>query len=202
MGRTPKVVEDRREQILDAAISVFAEKGFERATNRDIAHAAGITAGLIYHYFKSKEELLREAIERRSAVGLLRSIDETMFDLEPEAMLRGLIGRMLEIVEQERFVSLMRVYLPEAIHNARMLPMALGPIGEATTSLKRYLAKKMDDGVLRKADSAFASNFVLGAIMDLVLRRKVLHDSTVAKYTHEQIVDGVVTTILSGLLPR
>ncbi|MBV8695756.1 MAG: TetR family transcriptional regulator, partial [Ktedonobacteraceae bacterium] len=46
MARTPRVVEDRREQIIDAAMRVFSQKGFTRATNKDIAHEAGITAGL------------------------------------------------------------------------------------------------------------------------------------------------------------
>jgi AcrR family transcriptional regulator len=202
MGRTPKVVEDRKEQIVDAAIGVFSEKGFARATNRDIAEAAGITAGLIYHYFKSKEELLRAAIERRSAAGLFRSIDKAMFDLEPEEMLRKLLTQMLEVVEQKRFVALMRVYLPEAIHNTTVIPMGLGAIGEATTALKRYLSKNMNDGVLRKTDPAFISHFVLGAIMDLVLRRQVLKDPSVTKYTREQIVDGVVSTVLHGLLAK
>nr|MCR5661372.1 TetR family transcriptional regulator [bacterium] len=44
--------EARREQIIQAALKVFSEKGFLAATNKDIAAAAGIAPGLIYHYFK------------------------------------------------------------------------------------------------------------------------------------------------------
>ncbi len=61
MARTPKVVEDRREQIIDAAMKVFSQKGFLRATNKDIAREAGITPGLIYYYFENKEALLTAA---------------------------------------------------------------------------------------------------------------------------------------------
>ena len=43
MARTPKVVEDRREQIVQAAMRVFARKGFMRSINKDIAAEAGIT---------------------------------------------------------------------------------------------------------------------------------------------------------------
>src|SRR5260221_7083408 len=68
MARTPKVVEDRREQIIDAAMRVFAEKGFGKATNKDIAREADITPGLIYYYFESKEALLKAIIETRSPV--------------------------------------------------------------------------------------------------------------------------------------
>src|SRR5260370_17586415 len=66
MARTPKVVEDRRDQIIDAAMRVFAQKGFIKATNKDIAREAGITPGLIYYYFESKEALLKAIIETRS----------------------------------------------------------------------------------------------------------------------------------------
>jgi len=65
MARTPKVVEDRREQIIDAAMRVFAQKGYSKATNKDIAREAGITTGLIYYYFDSKEALLKAILEAR-----------------------------------------------------------------------------------------------------------------------------------------
>ena len=55
MARTPKVVDDRREQILEAAMHVFAQKGYARATTKDIASAAGITPGLIYTTLRTKK---------------------------------------------------------------------------------------------------------------------------------------------------
>ncbi len=53
-----KLVEARRSQILEAAGRVFAEKGYHRATTKEIADAAGISEGTIYNYFSSKEDLL------------------------------------------------------------------------------------------------------------------------------------------------
>src|SRR5215216_2785066 len=50
--------EERREQILDAALRIFSEKGFAGASIRDIAREVGVTEGLLYHYFESKEQLL------------------------------------------------------------------------------------------------------------------------------------------------
>jgi AcrR family transcriptional regulator len=201
MGRKPKTVEDRREQIIDAALRVFAEKGFDRATNRDIAREAGITPGLIYHYFESKEVLLRSAIENRSPLPLMKSIGVDTFTLPPESMLRTLLGQMLGILESERFVALMRVYLPEIIHNRRVAPFAISVIGEATAALERYLAQKIKEGELKNVDPGFTSHYLLGGLMDLVLRRKVLRDPTVVGYTQEQIVEGVLATVARGILP-
>ncbi|MHB8368203.1 MAG: TetR/AcrR family transcriptional regulator [Leptospirales bacterium] len=55
----------RKREILDAAIVCFAEEGFFQTTNRKIARKAGITEGLIYHYFPCKKALLQEIIEEK-----------------------------------------------------------------------------------------------------------------------------------------
>ncbi len=66
MPRTKEQIEeirrDRRQAILDTALEVFVEKGYESASISMIAHRAGISKGLMYNYFESKEELLAEII--------------------------------------------------------------------------------------------------------------------------------------------
>src|SRR5260370_1564211 len=108
MARTPKVVEDRREQILDAAMRAFAQKGFSRTTNKDIAREAGITPGLIYHYFENKEALFNAIVDKRSPLQAVRSVPPQMFALPPETFLRFLLQKILTIVESEAFVQVIR----------------------------------------------------------------------------------------------
>ena len=107
---------------MDAALRVFAQKGFARASNKDVAREAGITPGLIYHYFESKDALLRAIIEARSPVRLVRSLPAEMLALPPEAMLRAFVRQMVEFVEDESFVQLLRVFLAEMIHDPQMSP--------------------------------------------------------------------------------
>src|SRR6202051_2003684 len=99
MARTPKVVEDRREQIIDAAMHVFAQKGYSKATNKDIAYEAGITPGLIYYYFESKEALLNAILEDRSPLKLVTSLPPQALALPPEKFFFMLIRQALDIVE-------------------------------------------------------------------------------------------------------
>jgi TetR/AcrR family fatty acid metabolism transcriptional regulator len=54
----------RREHLLDAATRVFAAKGFNGATIRDVARAAGVADGTIYNYFANKEALLFDVFDR------------------------------------------------------------------------------------------------------------------------------------------
>ncbi len=56
---------DKREAILEAAIEVFSRNGYHRARVSDIAREAGIAYGLVYHYFKNKEEILSTIFEER-----------------------------------------------------------------------------------------------------------------------------------------
>jgi len=207
MARTPKVVEDRREQIIDAAMRVFSQKGFTRATNKDIAREAGITPGLIYHYFENKEALLRAIIEGRSPLKLLGSLPSQVLMLPPEVFLRFMILQVLGIVEEEKFVQLLRVFLSEIIHGeiihnpnisqvgAEVLQRVLGFLGS-------YFETRMEAGDLRQADPSLAAQVLMGCIVGFVLRRQILHDQLALEYSHEEIADVVVETVCKGLLPR
>lgn len=62
--RISKLPEERKQEIMDIAMRVFAEKGYEQTTMRDIAAAVGIVPGLCYRYFESKEELFHTAVSQ------------------------------------------------------------------------------------------------------------------------------------------
>ncbi len=72
--RRRELAEWRRERILDAALQVFGSKGFDAATTRDLAAGAGVTSGLIYHYFANKEALLVAVIVERGFAAELRQL--------------------------------------------------------------------------------------------------------------------------------
>src|SRR5258706_3664907 len=202
MARTPKVVEDRREQILEAAIRVFAQKGFDRATNKDIANEAGITPGLIYHYFESKQALLHAIIEQISPVQTIRSLPTQLLTQPPEILLRFVMQQMLAIAESEQFLRLVRVILPEFLHNPNFPLTDLAFIQEATEFVENYLASKMESGELRRANPALIAQVIMGTVSGFVLRRQVMRDPQALRYSQEEIVEAVVSTALQGLLPR
>lgn len=82
----------RREQLLDTAVRLFADKGFGGATTSELAKAAGVTEPIIYRHFSSKKELFIAVIERTGA----RTIEEWERALrqskDPAQRLRRLIG--------------------------------------------------------------------------------------------------------------
>src|SRR5205814_9355569 len=70
---------DKRRQILDAAIRVFARQGFHSTRVSDIADEAGVAYGLVYHYFSSKDQVLNELFSERWSL-LLSAIEASDAD--------------------------------------------------------------------------------------------------------------------------
>ena len=62
--RVSKPPEERRQEIMDTAMRVFAEKGYEQTTMRDIASAVGVVPGLCYRYFESQKVLIEQAVRQ------------------------------------------------------------------------------------------------------------------------------------------
>jgi TetR/AcrR family fatty acid metabolism transcriptional regulator len=77
-GATPRTEPEKRRAILHAAVRVFAEKGYHGCRIADVARAANVAYGLVYHYFRNKEELLESVFAEQWAIliNALRAIDE------------------------------------------------------------------------------------------------------------------------------
>jgi AcrR family transcriptional regulator len=202
MARTPKIVEDRREQIIDAAMRVFAQKGYTEATNKDIAREAGITPGLIYYYFESKEALLNAILETRSPLQVITSLPPQALALPPELFLRMMIIRVLDIMEGENMVGLIRVMLPEIIRNPTVSSIPVGLFQRVFGFLSKYFEAKIASGELRSMDTLLAVQVLIGSLIGFILRRQIVHDPMALAYSHEQIADAVVDTVMNGLKPR
>lgn len=101
----------KKQNILNAAINVFIEKGFEDASMRDIAAEAGLTTGAIYHHYKNKDELFYHAVkEAMYFAQKLSEKDESSKIKSNESMLKEISNkvreRMSKVNEQRLFVLL------------------------------------------------------------------------------------------------
>jgi AefR-like transcriptional repressor, C-terminal domain len=109
---------------------------------------------------------------------------------------------VLSVLETEKFITMLKVFLPEAMHKGVLAPAVFSAMKEATSFLEAFFRDKMKAGELVSADPALASHLLLGGLMDMVLRRQVIRDPMVLKFSHDQIVQTVIDTTLKGLLPR
>src|SRR5215203_5033544 len=96
------VVADKREAILRAATSVFAEKGFFNSKVADIATAAGVADGTVYLYFKNKDDVLHSVFDRAMAEFISEGRRELATIESPEARLRRIAELHLERLGADR----------------------------------------------------------------------------------------------------
>lgn len=108
--------EERRAEVLDAALQVFIEMGFERATLQDVAERAGVTKGALYHYFDSKNDLYVEVMGERIAAQV-RASQALVAAAEPsksrEDLLRELLEAMWNDMQQPGILDLIKLLMAE-----------------------------------------------------------------------------------------
>lgn len=102
--------EERREQVIDAAIRVFYSKGYRAATIQDIANELGFTGAALYYYVKSKQDLLVEVIQEPSRRLIAMTERVAAENVRPIEKLRMIIGEHLKIMlrNKELFSILLR----------------------------------------------------------------------------------------------
>lgn len=101
MRRTKAEAEQTRQQLLDAALRVFGQQGYDATTLDDIAHAAAVTRGAIYWHFKGKAELYQALLAERQAPAVATLTATLTADASPSERLRALITRSVALLEED-----------------------------------------------------------------------------------------------------
>jgi AcrR family transcriptional regulator len=192
---------DRRQQILEAALKVFSTKGYHKATNKDIAQAAGgISPGLIYWYFKDKEDLFLSIVRERAAVFQLADHPEQLMELPPREGL-ALIGRTyLSVFRVPGNVAILRILIAEAIRFPQIAEMFYKQAARRFLSfISQYLQHQVDLGRLHPHDTNVSARSFLGMFVINVVTREVMRDPVMIGVPDERIVATVIEIFLSGL---
>jgi TetR/AcrR family fatty acid metabolism transcriptional regulator len=192
---------DRRRQILDAAIRVFARQGFHRCRVSDIADEAGVAYGLVYHYFSSKDQVLNELFSERWSL-MLDAIDEV--DRRPISGREKLDAVAGFIIDSYRHnPELMKVIIVEVTRAANSFGQThLPEITRAYDGIAKIVAGGQERGEFRRdVDPGFASMWFYGAIEQLLsgwVFDLIPHTDDDFTRTRRMVVE----TICGGLEPR
>jgi len=158
--------EDKRRVLLDAAVRVFARKGYHASRVSDIAEEAGVAHGLLYHYFDSKEELL-ETIFRETWTLMLETIKGVEDLGEPaREQLRKVAAIVLRAWRDTPDV--VRVLVREVARSPQLQQEIL-EIDQAFRALERIIATGQAQGDFRQdLDARFASFVFYGALEEML----------------------------------
>ena len=106
--------EDRPQEITEAAFEVFAEKGYSGARVEEVAKRAGVSKGLLYLYFRTKEELFKAVVKSvvvRRVDALLEAVETT--DLSSEAFIRGPLLEFMKKVPGSPIAIVIKLLIAE-----------------------------------------------------------------------------------------
>jgi AcrR family transcriptional regulator len=167
-GSRRQQAEERREQILDAALGVFSEKGFAGASIRDIARAAGVTDGLIYHYFDGKEQLEEACWKERSWRAHLERILANADNVSLETVLRELLNDFLQTMYDNGPVF--RMCVAEMQRNNEIAAYHLQRMEETLSLFHDFLIERQRKGEIRPdANVKAAAGLLMGCAHSLFL---------------------------------
>lgn len=193
--------EARPQEILDAALAVFAQKGFSAARMEDISRRAGVTKGTIYLYFESKEALFKALVRESLAPTIQGVIDRAQAYDGPSRDLLVLVlttvGGFIRtsdrvvlpkivIAEAGNFPELVRFYREEVIDRGLGL-------------LERIVARGIARGEFRNVDPTHVARLCIAPILLAAFWRITFAPLDREPYDYEGLVSTHIDTLLRGI---
>jgi AcrR family transcriptional regulator len=189
---------ERRRQILDAAVRVFARQGFHSTRVADIADEADVAYGLVYHYFDSKENVLDELFRQRWSllIEAIRAADAGT--TSPQEKLGTVAGFIIDSYRYDP--ELMKVIIVEVTRAANSFGQThLEQINEAYRLIAKIVSEGQSAGVFRSDVDAYFASMTFYGVIEQLLSGWIFELIPAGEADFEGARDLVVTTICDGL---
>ena len=151
MGIRSEQREKRRQEILAAALDLFIRRGYTATKISDIAQTVGMSVGLLFHYFESKEQLY-EALVQYGISGPMSTVEPT--EDEPLRFLEDTAEKVLRSIHEKPFVAKMFVLMNQAFYN-EAAPKSVKDLlrgFDVFTPTSMLMKKGQANGTIREGD--------------------------------------------------
>ncbi len=204
MNTKPKTVraerlkyEERRHFILQAALDVFAEKGFQGAKTREIAKRAGVSETLIFRYFPTKEELyrtgLKELMDQQPVFDDLKMFIDKKDDI---GFLTAIAKHIMAHAAEDP--RLIRLAAFSALENVTPANEETDP-GRITTYLAKYIKERAVEGAFHGVDAEIVAKLFVESLFMYVLEKQISLTGPRLKAGDNEVAQTLVKVFLGGL---
>lgn len=193
----------RPPEILDAALAVFAQKGFAATRLDDVAAKAGITKGTIYLYFDSKQALF-EALARQSVGAQIEQIKARLavFPGTSAELLKFVLTTMGGFAMTSDRVVLPRLALAEAANFPKLAEFWRREIIDHGIGLMSGIIQRgIEGGEFRRIELQHAARLCMAPILVIILWRTTFAQFDETPYDYQGLIEAHVQTLLKGLAP-
>jgi len=195
--------EARPQELLEAALRVFAQQGFRTARLDDVADAAGVTKGAIYHYFDTKDALLLGVIEHYQALAFGRAEDALRDSSAPaSARIRLLIHKVFserETGSGDRLLALLIRGVAHEVPHVHDRWLRNGP-----ARLWKLLSGLVEEGkqrgeFRRDADGEVAARVLVSGLMLQLMWQQHADAVPALAIDYERLIDSSVELLLASM---
>lgn len=190
---------DRRQEILIAAMDLFAKKGFRGTTTRDLATQADVNEAIIFRHFNNKEELYTAILEHKAA----EAQDHHMEELErlakegtDEEFFMALGRTFME--RHEKDTTFMRLLLFSALEGHQLSDMFVASMSARRPSFN-HIQDRIAQGVFREVNPNLAARAFIGMFASFVLWQEIFDFKKTQPYDSEEVVRTFVSIFLNGM---
>lgn len=193
--------EDRKHQILQVATDLFANRGYEGATTREIAKRAKVNEAIIFRHFPTKEDLYWAVIERKCEVNAGRNI--MVSTLEAGTDVRTTLVTLAEgmLRRREKDPALMKLLLFSALESHRLSQRFFQTyIADYYEILSEYIRGKIASGEFRKINPQIAARGYLGMLVYHSLVQHVFGANRFQSFDLREVAENLTDIWLKGML--
>lgn len=193
--------EARPDEVLDAALDLFIEKGFAATRVEDIAKRAGLSKGAVYLYFESKEKIL-EGIVRRAIVPIADHVIGFVEDYEGDPRtLIAMVMKMLALrLNDPRILAIPKVILRELMGFPELAQMYRAEVlDKVIPAVIGLLRKGIDQGYLRPVDPELTVRSIVGPVMIHLVMDEVFGLRPKDGIAIDRLIDNHLAILFDGI---
>jgi len=191
---------ERRQEIIRAAMEVFARNGFGGSTTRKIAENAGISEAMIYSHFRNKQDLYTAIIDEKlqESEPLYYPLD-AMRNKDDPRVFTTIVSNYLRRHSED--TTFLRLLLFSALEGHELASMFVaGPVRKFFEFLADYIRERIEEGVFKPVNPEITSRCLLGMVHYFVLLREILGDDTLKPIDQTEAIETIVKIFCEGIL--
>ena len=191
-----KTVKNRRQDILEASLKLFAENGYNGSTTAEIARAAGVAEGTIFRHFTTKKELLIAVLEPKVLEGLIQLDKEHAEDTPTEFFRCFLWNRLALIKENDALIRLM--FAEAQYHSEVREALFKGILGQGISIIRPWFEKGVEQGDFKDLPFLPTMRSFMGMVMFYGLFGQVMLGLS-SEQTMDEAAGNILDLFLQGL---
>lgn len=198
-ARRLRRIERRRQEIMAAAVRLFAAKGYTHTTTKEIAEAADVAEGTLYNYFAGKREILLAVISQTQTA--IETVLSSSGALEARSDIVNVVATLLDLVVSR--LAFVRTLATEAwLDNGILEDFVIERTQHLDRRIQSFIIERMTAGAYREVNPALVSRMLMGMFAAAVI--PVLRGIAPPPTAEERrvLADELVGLILDGIRVR